>query len=301
MDWTRDLPTWPMSHLSRRIRHGPHLWHVQEDGTERGETVLMLHGAGASTHSWRALLPRLAEARHVVALDLPGQGFSRAGDRPRLGLEPMAHDIAALAQAQGWRPTLILGHSAGAALALSLADTLRTPAGAPPRICGINAALAGFKGVAGWLFPVLARLLAANPFTANLFTLGPGGVARARRLIEGTGSHLDAEGLRLYARLIDNRDHVDGTLRMMSQWDVAPLLTRLAGITAPCLLITGDNDHAVPPDTSDRAARILPCAVVRHLAGLGHLAHEEAPERVLAVLSDPANWPRHGSGRDPRA
>lgn len=289
MDWQRDLATWPLNAQSRRIHQPPHQWHVQEMGT--GPLALLLHGAGASTHSWRDLIPRLAQSHRVIALDLPGQGFTRVGNRRRLGLPDMAGDIAALCTAQGWQPDLILGHSAGGAIALELATRLETPQGQPPDIACVNAALSPFEGVAGWLFPVLARFLALNPLTPTLFTLGSDKITRARRLIESTGSRLSPEGLALYARLIGDRAHVDGTLQMMAQWDVAPLLTRLGTIPNRCLLITGTGDLAVPPQTSARAAARMPRARALSLDTLGHLAQEEDAARVLAAILDPGNWP----------
>jgi len=282
MDRARDLPGWPLAHLSRQITQRPHRWHVQETGT--GPTVLLLHGAGASTHSWRDVIPDLARDHHVLALDLPGQGFTQPGTRGRSGLGHVTEDIAALIAAQGWRPAMIVGHSAGAALALRLATAL--PADGQPdlRIVGINAALSPFEGLAGWLFPVLARALALNPLTALAFTAGGNRMARARRLIEGTGSRISEEGLGYYARLIGDRAHVEGTLAMMAQWDVSGLLDMLPRIEARCLLITGDNDRAVPPAVSDRAATRLVNASRARLPGLGHLAHEEAPVDVAEMI-----------------
>ncbi|MAU52453.1 MAG: magnesium chelatase [Roseovarius sp.] len=279
MDWARDLPGWPLSHLSRRVASRPHRWHVQETGT--GPTLLLLHGAGASSHSFRALIPALAEDHHVVALDLPGHGFTALGTRARSGLGPMAEDIAALCRAEGWTPHAVIGHSAGAAAALQMARVAGPPL---PRIVGLNAALDRFDGVAGWLFPMLAKLLALNPLTALAFAAGGNRMARARRLIESTGSHLDEEGLALYARLIGDRAHVDGTLQMMAQWDVAGLDAALPQIAAPCLLITGERDRAVPPSVSGRAATRLPRARHLSLPELGHLAHEESPAQVVDLI-----------------
>lgn len=278
MDWARDLPGWPLSHLSRAIRHKPHRWHVQETGS--GRTVLLLHGAGASTHSWRDLVPLLCPAHHVVALDLPGQGFSRPGTKTRCGLDPMTADIAALCASQGWRPDLLIGHSAGAAIALNLARRLR-PA---PAVVGINAALGRFDGMAGWLFPLLARVLALNPLTAPLFAAGGPSLPRARRLIESTGSRLDDAAIGLYARLIADRDHVDGTLQMMAQWNPDALLARLGDIATPCLLLTGARDTAVAPSVSARAQAALPQADLVGLPDLGHLAHEEAPAETARTI-----------------
>lgn len=284
MDWARDLPDWPLSHLSRRITCAPHRWHVQETGT--GPTVLLLHGAGASTHTWRGIIPILAQQNHVVALDMPGQGFSQAGTRNRLGLKGMTEDITALCRQQDWRPAVLIGHSAGACLALNLCRVLQSPAGATPQVIGINAALGHFDGIAGWLFPMLAKLMALNPMTALAFSIGPNPLRRAERLVSGTGSHLDPEGLRLYARLISDRGHVDGTLKMMAQWDIDPLLNDLPRIAARCLLLTASEDRAVPPDVSERAARRLPNATLRRLDGLGHLMHEEAPDAVAGLILD---------------
>lgn len=283
MNRTRDLPTWPHADLSRFIRHRPHDWHVQEAGT--GDTLLLLHGAGGSSHSWRDMILPLARDVHVVTLDLPGQGFTRAGTKRRLSLPAMTEDIHALCTAQGWHPRAIIGHSAGAAIALNLSRVLTRPDGQPPDVIGINAALDRFQGIAGWLFPVLAKVLALNPLTSALFTLGSHPEIRARRLITGTGSDIDEAGLACYGRLISDRAHVDATLQMMAQWDVSDLLDHLPGITARCLLLTGARDSAVAPDVSIRAATRLASCDTICMDGLGHLAHEEAPEATLAHIT----------------
>ena len=244
--------------------------------------LLLLHGAGASTHSWRTLIPDLARDHRVVALDLPGQGFTAMGARGRSGLDHMTNDIAALIAAEGWQPRAIIGHSAGAALALRLARDLPET----PRVIGINAALSPFDGLAGWLFPALAKMLALNPLTALAFTAGGNRQARARRLLDGTGSRLDDEAIGYYARLIGDRAHVEGTLQMMAQWDVTALVDALPGLATPCLLITGAEDRAVPPEVSERAAARLPEARHTRLPGLGHLAHEEAPDRITGLIRD---------------
>jgi magnesium chelatase accessory protein len=200
----------------------------------------------------------------------------------RMGLSYVAEDIASLCADQGWRPETIVGHSAGAAVALALSEKLQPH----PRIVAINAALDRFEGVAGWLFPAFAKMLALNPFTSTAFTLGGGSVARARAIISSTGSSLTDEGYDYYARLLGDRRHVDGTLQMMARWNTDALYDRLPDITAPSLLITGARDNAVPPAVSTRAADRLPKAELIDLDGLGHLAHEEAPEVVTQLIRD---------------
>ena len=263
-----------MAEHSRRVLCRPHRWHVQEAGT--GPTLLLLHGAGGASQSWRGLFPLLAEDHHVIAVDLPGQGFTQMGARMRCGLDPMAADLAALLAAEGWTPDALVGHSAGAALALRLAED-RQPA---PPVFAINAALEPFEGVAGWLFPILAKALAAAPFTADLFVRTGSSRANVARLIDGTGSRLDEDGLRLYQALAADRDHVDATLAMMSQWSVDTLLRRLEHHPSRALLLTARGDRAVPPRVSRDGAARMPDARYLEEAAYGHLIHEEAPDLV---------------------
>lgn len=269
-------PDWPNAAFSRIVACAPHRWHVQEMG--EGPAILLLHGAGASTHSFRGLATALSGYR-LIALDLPGQGFTRMGSRMRCGMAPMAEDIAALIGQEGWAPAAIIGHSAGAALGLWLARSL------PLRgLVALNGAFAPFRGVAGWLFPMLARFLALNPLSALAFarTATP---ANVRGLIRSTGSAIDAEGMGFYARLMRDRAHVDATLAMMSQWDIQPLIEAMPGIGVPSLLLAGEMDRAVPPATSARAAERLSEAQSETLPGLGHLMHEERPDLVADRIS----------------
>ncbi|WP_299549691.1 alpha/beta fold hydrolase BchO [uncultured Tateyamaria sp.] len=283
MDWAHIL-TWPNSDLSRRGQGPVHRWHIQESGV--GKTVLMLHGAGGSTHSYRALIPALAQNHHVVALDLPGQGFTQLGARHRCGLDRMAKDIGKLCAQEGWTPDAIIGHSAGAAIALRLAENDLSPRGHAPLVIGINAALAQFKGLAGFLFPVMAKALAVLPFTASLFSGASSNPERIKTLIGSTGSDLDAEGLDLYRRLVGDRNHVDGTLLMMAQWALDPLLSRLPDHPSTVHFIVGEKDTTVPPDVSEKAASRMRNATLHHFAELGHLAHEEDPESFVRLITD---------------
>jgi magnesium chelatase accessory protein len=269
--------TWPHRETSRRIASPPHLWHAQIAG--HGPDLLLLHGAGGATHSWRNLIPLLAPHYRTIAIDLPGQGFSRLGARDRCGLDPMATDIATLCAHENWHPTAIIGHSAGGVLALRLSELMPLNA-----IIGINAAISGFDGVAGWLFPAMAKLLSLTPFAAQMFSRLSGTPARAESLLASTGSKIDATGHAQYLTLLRSPGHVDATLAMMAQWRLDDLLTRLPRLTTPTLLLTGAADTTVPPTVSERAAARMPHAQWLNLPALGHLAHEEAAPTLAAQI-----------------
>lgn len=286
MDWARQGKDWPHAEHSRFVEVTPHRWHIQEMG--KGPLLLLIHGAGGATQSWRHLMPLLARDHRVVAMDLPGQGFTRPGSQRRFGLGPMAEDLGALMADQGWQPTALIGHSAGAAIALELARGMDP---APP-VVGINAALGNFEGLAGLLFPLMAKALSMAPFVARVFTASAGNPQSVARLIAGTGSTLSQEEMRHYRSLVGDPAHVDGTLAMMAQWDLRDLLDALPSHPAPTLLLAAEGDRAVPAATSRRVAARMPRADYVLLPGLGHLAHEEAPEAVAEpILSFLARHP----------
>lgn len=277
MDWARNAD-WPMASASRFVLSKPHKWHVQEMGD--GPMLLLLHGAGGGTQSWRHLYEPLGESFRLVAVDLPGQGFTKLGAQGRCSLDAMSEDIAALCAQERWQPDAIIGHSAGAAIALRMAQDMSPP----PPVVGINAALGNFKGLAGVAFPLIAKALAATPWIAHIFTASTARPKSVQRLLDGTGSILPVEDQEFYRRLISDKSHVESTLAMMAQWRLDPLLAGLASCLSPTLLITGGNDKAVPPATSTEVAAKMPAATVVELPGLGHLAHEEDGPLVAAEI-----------------
>ena len=278
--WERDGADWPHHAASRFVQAGGVRWHVQLLG--QGPVALLLHGTGASTHSWRDLAPLLALHFTVVMIDLPGHAFSSMPATPQMTLPGMARATGELMDALGMAPALIVGHSAGAAVAVQMVLERHAQAQA---IVSLNGALLPLGGAAGRLFSPVAKLLALNPLVPRLVSWRAQDAAAVARLIDGTGSQIDAAGTRLYGRLVGNPGHVAGALSMMANWDLDALQPRLAQLTLPMLLVIGEKDRTLPPAQAEQVARRLPDARVLHLPQLGHLAHEEQPGRVAdAVL-----------------
>jgi len=285
MRWPETLAGWPHADASQRVTVRPHRWHVQTMGAADAPALLLLHGAGGASHSWRGVMPELAKSFRVVAIDLPGHGLTQLGARNRSGLDAMAEDVLKLRTAQDWPLEAVIGHSAGGAVALRMAQL---EPDSVPRVLGINAALGNFKGLAGVLFPVMAKALAMTPFTADLFARSAMRPGRVEALLDGTGSQLDAEGKALYRALVADRNHVDGALTMMAQWSLDKLHRDLPRTRVPVRFLTGGRDTTVLPEVSRQVAARLPDALVTEWDNLGHLMHEEAPDRVAGWIAEQA-------------
>ncbi len=280
LKWDVDGRDWPNRDHSRFVDLGRIRWHVQVMG--QGPTLLLLHGTGAATQSWRALAPLLAEHFTVIAPDLPGHGFTKGRPVGGLTMPAVAHAVGELLRTLKVGPQLIAGHSAGAAIALRMildgeADT--------NAIVGLDSALLPFPGLAANLFPAMAKMLFVNPLAPHLMA----GLARtpgetARFLKRNTGSHIDHEGVRLYERLFRSPGHVGGTITMMASWDLDMLKRNLPRIHTPVLLVHGEKDAAIPVGKAHEAAKLLGNARVIALPGLGHLAHEERPSEVAEII-----------------
>ncbi len=280
-DWDKEGRDWPNRESSRFVDAGGLRWHVQISG--RGPVLLLLHGTGASTHSWRGLFPLLFERFTMIAPDLPGHGFTSAASAEQLSLPGMASAVMALLKELEMQPDFIAGHSAGAAIALRMClDTMVTPRA----VVSINGALRPFGGMAAQLFPARARLLAFNPFVQRFVAARAEDKAAVTRMIEGTGSRLDAEGLELYRRLFSTRSHVAAALGMMASWDLEALQRDLPLLTLPLTLIVGETDKAVPPEDARTVRRQLPHAVILSMRGAGHLCHEERPEEAARMIME---------------
>ena len=71
---------------------------------------------------------------------------------------------------------------------------------------------------------------------------------------------------------------------MMAHWNLQSLANDLPSLDVPLLLIAGQNDKAIKSDDAFAVREKVPHADVEIVRGLGHLAHEEAPETVAALV-----------------
>ena len=276
--WELHGAAWPHRDASRFVRAGGVRWHVQVAG--RGPALLLLHGSGASTHSWARLLPLLTPDFTVVAPDLPGHGFTETPPAEDLSLPRVAALVAALLAELGLSPSLAVGHSAGAAIGARLALDSSSP---PRGIVGLNPALAAMQPPLGPFRPLVNALSASAPWAKLLAGLASPRTVAAT--LESTGSRLDAGMVDLYTRLASSPGHVNGVLTMFTRWEVEPLVADYPRLDLPVVLVFGDRDRWIARAPVEEACRRLPRVRSVVVPETGHLTHEERPDAVAAIIA----------------
>jgi magnesium chelatase accessory protein len=278
LDWSTHGADWPNRGSSRFVKAADLIWHVQIMG--QGPVLLLAHGAGASTSSWRDLMPSLARHFTVVAPDLPGHAFTGAPQESGMTLNAMALALGLLLQELGLTPTVAVGHSAGAAILAGL--VLSAGIAAPAVLVALNGAMLPLPWATGRVFRAVARILAVTPAAPWVFSLRARRPGMVEKMIANTGSRLDAPGLGYYVRLLGDPGHVHNVIRMFAHWH--PLHPGLTGLPCRLVLVAADGDSAIPPKVARQTAGLVPgCELIVH-KGYGHLSHEEAPEETAALI-----------------
>lgn len=255
-------------------------WFVYREGS--GSPILLLHGTGATHRSWAPLFPHLVPTHRVVAVDLPGHGQTPSPGFERVTLRGVTAQLHALLHALGVQPAGVFGHSAGAAIMLQLAaeGALNPDA----LLVGVNPALrpphAAARAVMGGPVGDLLRSRFTRSVVRELGQLTP----VIELLLSSTGSRLTPEQEGEYTRALQNPHHVEAAYAMMANWDLDPLVRVLPQIAHRTRFIVGDLDRWVPPAVAESAARRMPQADVSHVAGAGHLVHEEQPAKVATFI-----------------
>ncbi len=233
----------------------------------RGEKVVCIHGSGGNGAVFAELLEALAAEHSPLALDLPGHG--RSGGLESLGsIERMAAFVGAFLDKWGIAKPVLLGHSMGGAVALSLALERPDAVGALV-LCG---SAARFTGAA---IPAVTRVVQGKerrPFFRDAYSPKASPEVLRRGFLE---------------ELKTDPRALLGDLEACRAFDASGAL---AGVAAPTLVVVGEDDD-LRAQSDLRAARI-PGARLRVIPEAGHMLPLERPaalaDAVLAFLRERA-------------
>ena len=272
---------WPYYEYSKFLETDNFVWHYQLIGKPGNPILLFIHGAGASSHSWASLIPKLQEFQ-ILAVDLPGHRFSKIkkGIRPQHDI--IVKDLVVLFDSIKIKPNVFVGHSIGAVIVLSLSNIYKGPLSS---IVLINGALERFEGPAATIFPLMAKVFYASPLTKYWIRLFNSAENSLRKFLSISGSNLTSKSIDYYLQLMTDEDHVTGTLAFISSWSIGDIEKKLKKINVPTLFLAGMSDGIVNYKTSVRANKKAFNAKIKLFENEGHLIHEVSSAKVAKEIN----------------
>jgi pimeloyl-ACP methyl ester carboxylesterase len=248
----------------------------------QGTPVVLVHGLGGTIENWLALAPALAARHRVLVPDLPGHGGSSLLSEAR-DVDALANAVLEIADAEGMRRAVWVGHSLGGVVSLRAA-VLR-----PDAARGlVLAAAAGIGSASRAAQATLAVLGVARP--GRLIAPYRDAWAHSRlgrRAAFGWWGVADPDGLEpelAEAFLVGPAHHVD-TRQAARALLVSDPRTELDRVDCSCLCLWGASDNWVRLEDGFEYARRLR-APLRTIAGCGHLLIGERPDACLAAIEE---------------
>jgi pimeloyl-ACP methyl ester carboxylesterase len=256
------------------------LW-VEEDG--QGEPMLMLHGLGASTYTWRHLIPDLARTHRIIAVDLKGAGKSDKPLDEAYGILDQATLLKTLVDRKGLTNLIVVGHSLGGGVALALAlDLNRANPGTLKRLVLIaSVAYRQRLQFADLLKTPSAGKAAEFAYAPEILVFG--GLYATYH----DPRKITFDAIRTYARPLHEPGGQHALIKMAEHIvprDLEALTARYRTIRQPTLMIWCAEDEVVPLAVGRKLARELPHGDLEVLKDCGHAPQEEVPKETLALM-----------------
>ena len=247
-------------------------------------TLVLLHGLMGCAETFAPLLDSLDPDLHVVALDFPGAGLSERRSDIDPSLEATAQHVHRVLVALGIRKPILLGHSHGGAVALSLVARNREAVSSLILLAPAHPYFVEGDPLIRFYLSLPGRLFAYSmPWFPQWMQL-----AGLRRMA-GKRSCDTPELLRPYRDNLRTPGTMAHLLRLLTSWkaDFASLRKALRKrVTTPTLIVWGDYDRAVPVTSAQELLSRLPQSRLVVLPGVGHRPAEEAPGHVAALVRD---------------
>jgi pimeloyl-ACP methyl ester carboxylesterase len=250
----------------------------------KGPPVLLIHGFGASTFTWRHIAPELAKTHRVIAVDLKGFGQSDKPFDGRYSVYDQAELLAQLIEDKDLRNLTLVGHSFGGGVALLLALE------ANQRLDGRITRLVLLDSIAyPQNIPVFFRLLDVPLVSQIGVRMVPPSVQTrlALQIAYFDDSKIDPEEVELYAaplKTAAGKHAIIYSARQIVPEDIAELSERYKTMELPTLILWCDHDRIVPLEVGIKLRRTLPNSTLRLVEDCGHMPQEEQPASTLSLI-----------------
>jgi pimeloyl-ACP methyl ester carboxylesterase len=245
-----------------------------------GPVVLLLHGFGGQTYSYRNLMPMLEREHRVIAVDLKGFGYSERDATAGFSGTAQVAMLKALLERCAVDRAVVVGHSMGGGVALRLASTHPELV----RALVLAASVSGEERVGGRSMRPGRRTTPPVRIMRPLLPLiGAFASSRLLQMMYYDDSKISDEVRAEYLRPARIKGSMDGLMAMMRDRAADPPVDDTR-VTMPVLLLSGAHDSVVPLDAAQRLRERLPHAKLVVIERAAHGLLEEQPEACFDAI-----------------
>ena len=251
--------------------------HVEQSGA--GEPLVLLHGFGESTYSWRLVAPDLASRYRVIAIDLNGFGYTqRLRDPAAYTIDGQMRLVLGVLDRLGVERAHFVGHSYGGGLTLWIA------AHHPERVRSMALLDSTMPRYSATRRSRAANVRAITYVFLRTVAMRPGYVQKGLRASYGDDALATPEVARAYLDRLRVEGIDNAYYGLMAKNGAPTPEIDLATIRVPALLVWGRDDELTPLKNGERIAGGLPGAHLAVIPDCGHSPMEERPRELLAAL-----------------
>jgi pimeloyl-ACP methyl ester carboxylesterase len=252
-------------------------------GSGDGDPVVLVHGLGGQWQNWLENIPRLAETRRVVAIDLPGFGCTpEPEDDEEITITRYGHWVNEVANRLGLETVDLVGNSMGGYIAAEVA--IQFPARVS-RLVLVSAA--GISSAEVPQMPILTIGRVAAAIASN-------SVTRYRRLAcRPVTRHVALALVARHPRLLKADLAYEGFFKGGGKPGFADALRasldydfrdRLSDVKVPTLIVWGEKDSIIPTRDADEFERLIEDSRKVVMKDTGHVPMAERPQAFNDVL-----------------
>jgi len=251
----------------------------------KGRPVVLIHGMGTSSYTWRDIAPALAKTHRVITIDLKGFGASEKPLKGPYTVRAQADLVKAVLEKKNLRGATLVGHSYGGGISLLIAlDQAKAAANRVDRLVLMDSIAYPQETP---LFFDLIQLPVIGDLSVSVIPPEVQ-IEQALRLAYEDESAVTETAIARYSAPLHTaggKHAVIETVRNIVPRDVEALARRYPSITLPTMIIWCDKDRVVPIELGQRLADNMPRAALHVVRGCGHAPQEERPAETLKVIS----------------
>jgi pimeloyl-ACP methyl ester carboxylesterase len=263
--------------------------HLRDEGPRDAPAIILLHGSNADLHTWEPWAQALKDRYRVIRFDQVGHGLTGPDPRHDYSRDNYAADVLAVADKLGLNQFMLGGNSMGGKHALAVA------AAHPERVVGLvlvdaaggpmlnlkvekDSENSGGGNIGFKIAQIPGINLIAEQITPRSL------IAQSLEQSVSVKSVASEATVTRYWELLRYPGNRRATLKRLGA-DYDPLTAaEIAAITAPTLILWGEEDRLIPLAAGQWLAQTMPNTVLKSYPGIGHLPHEEAVSQTLADL-----------------